>query len=98
MLVARGEHLLAHLAKRVNARVGVGERDLDQGALERERGAEFMGGVGDELALCVEGCLESFEERVEGVVQEAVQFAEQSPEPDPAGLLDFLYVNPPPNA
>ena len=30
-------------------------------------------------------------------VEEAVEFADASPEPDPAGLLDFLYVNPPPN-
>jgi pyruvate dehydrogenase E1 component alpha subunit len=37
------------------------------------------------------------EERVDGVVDEAVEFAENSPEPDPAGLLDFLYVDPPAN-
>jgi pyruvate dehydrogenase E1 component alpha subunit len=37
------------------------------------------------------------EQRVEAVVQKAVEFAENSPAPDPAGLLDFLYVNPPPN-
>jgi pyruvate dehydrogenase E1 component alpha subunit len=36
------------------------------------------------------------EKRVEREVEEAVQFAENSPEPDPAGLLDYLYVNPPP--
>jgi pyruvate dehydrogenase E1 component alpha subunit len=35
--------------------------------------------------------------RVEAEVQEAVEFAESSPQPDPAGLLDFLYVDPPPN-
>lgn len=40
---------------------------------------------------------EAIEQRVDGAVQEAVDFAESSPEPDPAGLLDFLYVNPPPN-
>lgn len=37
------------------------------------------------------------EQRVDAQVEEAVEFAENSPEPDPAGLLDFLYVNPPPN-
>lgn len=37
------------------------------------------------------------EQRVERDVEEAVEFAENSPEPDPAGLLDFLYVNPPNN-
>jgi pyruvate dehydrogenase E1 component alpha subunit len=40
---------------------------------------------------------EAIEQRAERVVEEAVDFAENSPEPDPAGLLDFLYVDPPPN-
>ena len=40
---------------------------------------------------------EDIQKRVEAVVTEAVEFAENSPEPDPAGLLDFLYVDPPPN-
>jgi pyruvate dehydrogenase E1 component alpha subunit len=40
---------------------------------------------------------EGIEQRVDAVVDEAVDFAENSPEPDPAGLLDFLYVDPPPN-
>lgn len=39
----------------------------------------------------------SLEEQVDATVQEAVEFAENSPEPDSTGLLDFLYVNPPPN-
>jgi pyruvate dehydrogenase E1 component alpha subunit len=37
------------------------------------------------------------EARVDAQVEEAVEFAENSPEPDPAGLLDFLYVDPPAN-
>jgi pyruvate dehydrogenase E1 component alpha subunit len=37
------------------------------------------------------------EDQVDAEVDEAVRFAENSPEPDPEGLLDFLYVNPPPN-
>lgn len=40
---------------------------------------------------------EEIERRVGGVVDDAVAFAESSPEPDPAGLLDHLYVDPPPN-
>jgi pyruvate dehydrogenase E1 component alpha subunit len=40
---------------------------------------------------------EAIEQRADAVVDEAVDFAEKSPEPDPAGLLDFLYVDPPPN-
>jgi pyruvate dehydrogenase E1 component alpha subunit len=39
----------------------------------------------------------AIEERTDAVVDEAVEFAENSPEPDPSGLLDFLYVDPPPN-
>jgi pyruvate dehydrogenase E1 component alpha subunit len=40
---------------------------------------------------------DSIEQRVDAAVDEAVDFAEKSPEPDPSGLLDFLYVDPPPN-
>jgi pyruvate dehydrogenase E1 component alpha subunit len=40
---------------------------------------------------------QEIEQRVDQQVQEAVEFAENSPEPDPAGLLEFLYVDPPPN-
>ncbi|MGH2441841.1 MAG: pyruvate dehydrogenase (acetyl-transferring) E1 component subunit alpha [Chloroflexota bacterium] len=35
------------------------------------------------------------EQRVDHEIEEAVEFAENSPEPDPQGLLDFLYVDPP---
>lgn len=41
---------------------------------------------------------EEINERAQQVVDEAAEFAENSPEPDPAGLFDFLYVNPPANA
>lgn len=40
---------------------------------------------------------DDIEARVEREVDDAVEFAEQSPEPDPSGLLDFLYVDPPAN-
>jgi len=40
---------------------------------------------------------EEIVQRVDGIVEEAVDFAENSPEPDPAGLFDFLYVDPPVN-
>jgi pyruvate dehydrogenase E1 component alpha subunit len=40
---------------------------------------------------------EEIEQHADSVVEEAVEFAENSPEPDPAGLLDFLYVDPPAN-
>jgi len=37
------------------------------------------------------------EQRVARQIEEVVDFAENSPEPDPSGLLDYLYVDPPPN-
>ena len=46
--------------------VGVAEGELEQGALEREGGAQLVGGVGDELPLRVEGGLEAGEQSVEG--------------------------------
>lgn len=35
------------------------------------------------------------EQQVDQQVEDAVQFADADPQPDPAGLMDFLYVNPP---
>lgn len=40
---------------------------------------------------------EKIEQHADSIVEEAVEFAENSPEPNPAGLLDFLYVDPPAN-
>ncbi len=37
------------------------------------------------------------EQDVDQRIEDAVEFAEASPQPDPSGLLDFLYVDPPPN-
>jgi pyruvate dehydrogenase E1 component alpha subunit len=41
---------------------------------------------------------QEIELRVDQLVEEAVEFAENSPEPDPTGLFDYLYVDPPPTA
>ena len=38
-------------AQRVGGRVGVGEGDLEQGPFHGQRGAQLVGGVGDELPL-----------------------------------------------
>jgi pyruvate dehydrogenase E1 component alpha subunit len=63
----------------------------DQDPIERFfRQLKQAGFIGDEER-------EEIESHVDEVVEEAVQFAENSPEPDPSGLLDFLYVDPPPN-
>ena len=40
-----------------------------------------------------ESILDEEEERVEEVLQEAIQFAEASPEPAPETLFDYLYVD-----
>ena len=63
----------------------------DQDPIERFfRQLKQAGSISDEER-------EEIERHVDGVVEEAVEFAESSPEPDPSGLLDFLYVDPPPN-
>ena len=68
LLRADRQHLLAQVcAERVDVCVRIGERDLDQCALERERGAQLVRGVGDELPLRVERGLEAREQLVEGV-------------------------------
>ncbi len=65
LLLADGEQLLAGVPVGVDARVGVAERELEQGAFERERGAQFVRGVGDELPLRVEGRFETCEQSIE---------------------------------
>jgi pyruvate dehydrogenase E1 component alpha subunit len=50
-----------------------------------------------QASLIDEGEREEIERHVDQKVEDAVEFAENSPEPDPAGLLDFLYVDPPAN-
>ena len=67
LLLADDEDALAGFAERVGRRVGVGERDLDEGALVGEWGAQLVRGVGDELALGIEGGFEAAEEPVDGV-------------------------------
>ena len=48
---------------------GSSERDLEEGALGRQGGAQFVGGVGDEVPLGLEGGFEPREEAVEGVAR-----------------------------
>lgn len=43
------------------------ERDLDQRAVDRQRCAQLMGGVGDEPPLPVEGAVQPLQHGVEGV-------------------------------
>ena len=67
LLVAGGEHLLGGATPRDGRRAGVVERDLEDGALGGQRGAQLVGGVGDEVPLGLEGGFEPREETVEGV-------------------------------
>ena len=66
LLLADGEQLLAGVPVGLDAGVGIAERELEQGALERERGAQLVRRVGDELSLRVEGRFEAAEQSVEG--------------------------------
>ncbi|KIF69043.1 hypothetical protein HY68_11230 [Streptomyces sp. AcH 505] len=53
----------------IGGRAAVVQADLDRGALGRQRGPQFVRGVGDEAALAVESRLEPAEQRVERVAQ-----------------------------
>lgn len=63
------EGLLTGRAQGVGAGIGVGEGDLQQGAQAGERGAQLVGGVGDEVALGVEGGLQAGEQVVGRVAE-----------------------------
>ena len=69
LLFADGEQLLARVPVGVDARVRVAQRELEQRSLERERRAQLVRGVGDELSLRVEGGLEPGEQAVDGVAE-----------------------------
>src|ERR1700722_17528843 len=64
-MLAGDEYLRERCAEPLVARVGVGERDVDQRAFVGERGAKFVGDVRRELTLGVECRLEAPEKRVE---------------------------------
>src|SRR6266511_925125 len=59
-----GEQGGAELTQRFR-RVGVVEGDFDERAVDGQRGAELVGGIGDESALAVEGALLAVEGAVE---------------------------------
>ena len=67
LLLADGEQLLAGVPVGLDARVRVAERELEQSALERERRAQLVRRVGDELSLRLEGRFEAAEQSVDGV-------------------------------
>jgi hypothetical protein len=63
-----GEQGVSELTQRF-VDIRFGSRDLEEGAVDRERCAQLMGGVGDEPLLALEGAIQSFKHRVEGVGQ-----------------------------
>ncbi len=69
LLIAGGEHLLGGGTPCRGRRAGVVERDLEDGALGGQGGAQLVGGVGDEVPLGLEGGFEPREEVVEGVAE-----------------------------
>jgi hypothetical protein len=54
-------------AERLDGGTGVGEGDLADNPLARQRGAQFMRGVGDELALGGKGGLQACQQTIDGV-------------------------------
>ena len=69
LVSAEGERLLAGRAQGAGVGVGVGEGDFEEGAQPGEGGPQFVGGVGDEVALGVEGGLKAGEQVVEGAAE-----------------------------
>src|SRR5262249_59080813 len=69
LLGVGGEHLRGDTAPGFGGGGGVIQRDLQQGALPGEGGAQFVGGVGGEVPLGVEGGFEAGEQLVEGVAE-----------------------------
>ena len=67
---------------------GLSEHDVDGCAHDGERGAQFMGGVGDEPLLALEGGLEPVEHLVEGL-GEFVEFVAGTAQRDPRRQVVF---------
>jgi hypothetical protein len=68
-VIDRGADVRRHAAQVGLRAVRVVQHDVDGGAHDRERGAQFVGGVGDEPLLALERGLEPAEHRVERLGQ-----------------------------
>jgi hypothetical protein len=69
-LVASGvEDVVAGRAQRVEGEGGIGEGDLQRGSGQGEWGAQFVGSVGDEALLGVEGGFQAGEQFVDGLAK-----------------------------
>ena len=69
LVLARVDDLLAGGPERVEGDGGVGQGYLQEGLTQHERGAQLVGGVGDEAPLGVERHLEAGEKPVDGVAE-----------------------------
>lgn len=66
LLGAGGQGPLVRGAQCFDGDGGFGQGDLADDSLAGQRGAQLVGGVGDELALGPDGCLQPGEQPVEG--------------------------------
>jgi hypothetical protein len=69
LLLARCQRPFAGRSERGVARLAVAQRDLEQGPLPRQRRAQLVRGVRDELALRPERGVQPAEQLIEGVAQ-----------------------------
>ena len=69
LVLARVDGLLAGGSERVEGDGRVGQSHLEEGLAQHQRGAQFVGGVGDEASLGVERRFETSEEPVDGVAE-----------------------------
>ena len=87
-VVDGGADVGRHAAEVGGGAVGVVEYDVDGCAHDGERGAQLVGGVGDEPPLAVEGALEPVEHVVEGLGQ-LVELVAWSAQRDPCRQVAF---------
>jgi coenzyme F420-reducing hydrogenase delta subunit len=69
LLLSELKQLLAGCPQRFGARVGIGECHLQDGSLGRQRGAQLVGRVRDEMPLGVERGLQTGEQAVQRVTE-----------------------------
>ena len=81
-VIDRGADVGRHAAQVGGRAGGVVQHDVDGRAHDRERGAQLMGGVGDEALLALERGLEPVEHLVEGLGQ-FVEFVAGAAQRDP---------------
>ena len=69
LLIAELDQFIAGSPQVLHGGFGVGERDLEQCPPGGERGPQFVGGVGDEVPLRLERCLQPPEQVVESLAE-----------------------------